>query len=490
MSSYGLYESKGIISKSQLKKVIQTYEKGEKGNFLKLIELIKNREIKKLNEELQINQPLINSLVGELKNKGLMAEVTNSPTKIVLTEKGKKYITDIGTNDEILEILRNLANSDLSWIEVKNIQKIENDSDYVYDLTVEDNHNFIANGIIVHNTTTAGKLAKFYKKRGKKVAVIQTDTWRPAAFQQLQQLAKQNDVQFYGTLGEKDPSKIFKTYENELNKFDIVIIDTAGRDALSEDLVEELNQINKTVNAHEKLLVISADVGQGAKKQAEFFHQTCGVTGVIITKLDGSAKGGGALTACSVTNAKVKFIGIGEKVDDFEIFSPERFVSRLLGMGDLQSLLEKAKDAISEDEAQDLGAKLLKGEFNLLDMYNQMEAMSKMGPLGKVMEMIPGMSKMQLPKEMLASSEEDMKKWKFIMNSMTKEELEDPEIITSDRMDRIALGCGQDISHVRKLLKQFKQSKKMIKMFKGGGNKKMNQMMKQLGGMDTRQLGM
>ncbi len=339
-------------------------------------------------------------------------------------------------------------------------------------------------------TTTTSKIAKFYKNRGKKVAVIQTDTWRPAAFQQLQQLAKQNGIPFYGTFGEKNPSKIYKTYENELNKFDIVVIDTAGRDALSEDLVEELDQISKVVMANEKLLVMSADVGQGAKKQAEFFHNTCNITGVIITKLDGSAKGGGALTACSVTNAKVKFIGIGEKVDDFEIFSPERFISRLLGMGDLQSLIEKAKDAISEDEAQDLGAKLLKGEFSLLDMYNQMEAMSKMGPLGKVMEMIPGMSKMQIPKEMLASSEEDMKIWKHIMNSMTKKELEDPEIVTSERVDRIALGCGQDVSHVRKLLKQFKQSKKMIKMFKGGGNKKMKQMMKQFGGMDPSQLGM
>src|SRR3989344_4317447 len=437
----------------------------------------------KITQSSHIDQKLINELIKEIQ-KALLQSDVNVELVFKLTNEIKKRAEKEDSPGALTkkEHLINIVYEELVKFVGEEEAKIDETKKPTKIMLI----GLFGNG----KTTTAGKLAKFYKKRGKKVAVIQTDTWRPAAFQQLQQLAKQNDVQFYGTLGEKDPSKIFKTYENELNKFDIVIIDTAGRDAMSEDLVEELNQINKAVNAHEKLLVISADVGQGAKKQAQFFHDTCGVTGVIITKLDGSAKGGGALTACSVTNAKVKFIGVGEKVDDFEIFSPERFISRLLGMGDLQSLLEKAKDAISEEEAQDLGAKLLKGEFSLLDMYNQMEAMSKMGPLGKVMEMIPGMSKMQLPKEMLASSEEDMKKWKFIMNSMTKEELEDPEIITSDRMDRIALGCGQDISDVRKLLKQFKQSKKMIKMFKGGGNKKMKQMMKQMGGgMDMSQLG-
>ncbi len=330
-------------------------------------------------------------------------------------------------------------------------------------------------------TTQAGKLAKFFQKRGNKVAVMQTDTWRPAAYQQLEQLALQINVPFFGIKGEKDPIKIYRTFEKELNKFDVVIVDTAGRDSLSDELILELNDINKAVRAQERILVMAADVGQGAKQQAEAFHKTCGVTGVIITKLDGTAKGGGALTACSVTNAKVKFIGVGEKIDDIEIFDPERFVSRLLGMGDLQSLLEKAKDAITEEEAQDMGAKFLKGEFSLIDLYEQMQAMKKMGPLSKVMELIPGMGS-KIPKEVIDMQETNLEKWKFIMDSCTKEELEDPDIISAERIDRIAKGSGCDVSEVRNLLKQYRQSKKMVKMMGGGGGKKMQKMMKQFGG--------
>jgi len=217
-------------------------------------------------------------------------------------------------------------------------------------------------------TTTAGKLAAYYSKRGMKVALLQTDTWRPAAYDQLEQLAKKVNVPFFGIRGEKDPVKIFKKYETELNKHDLIIIDTAGRDALSDELTEELNRINKAVKADENLLVISGDIGQAAEKQAKSFHEACHVTGVIITKLDGTAKGGGALIACSVTKAPVKFIGLGEKIEDFEEFKPEGFVGRLLGMGDLEALLEKAKGAITEEEAQDLGKRFLKGDFNLIDL--------------------------------------------------------------------------------------------------------------------------
>lgn len=333
-------------------------------------------------------------------------------------------------------------------------------------------------------STTAGKLGKFYQKRGKKVALMQTDTWRPAAYQQLEQLAKQINAQFFGIKGKKDPVKIYKKFEKELKNYDIVIIDTAGRDALSEELIEELNRINKAVKAQERLLVMAADVGQAAKKQAQTFHDTCDVTGVIITKLDGTAKGGGALTACSVTETHVKFIGVGEKIDDLEIFVPERFVSRLLGMGDIQSLLEKAKEAISEEEAQDLGRKFLKGDFNLIDLYEQIRAMKKMGPLTKVMDLIPGMGKMKIPKELLQDQEKNLSKWRHIMDSCTKEELEDPEIIGADRVKRIAKGSGVAEKEVRALLKQYRQTKKMMKMFTGGGrsNRKMKELMKRFGG--------
>jgi len=328
-------------------------------------------------------------------------------------------------------------------------------------------------------TTTAGKLAKFYQKRGFKVALMGTDIWRPAAFDQLNQLGKQIKVDVFGDPELKDSVKIYKKFEDKLKKYDLVIIDTAGRDALSKDLVDELNKLNKAIKADENLLVIGADVGQAAEKQAKTFHESCKITGVIITKLDGTAKGGGALIACSVTGAKVKFIGVGEKVNDFEVFKPENFVGRLLGMGDLEALLEKAKEAITEEEAKDLGKKLLKGEFNLIDLYEQMKAVKKMGPLSKVMEMIPGMGQLKMPKEMLHTQEGKLEKWRNIMDSMTKEELEDPDIITSTRVERIAKGAGVSVSEVRELLKQYKQSKKMIKMMKGG--KGMEKMMKKMG---------
>lgn len=328
-------------------------------------------------------------------------------------------------------------------------------------------------------TTTAGKLAFYYKKRGLKVAMIQTDTWRPAAYDQLLQLGKQVGVPVFGSKEEKDPTKIFKQAKPELDEFDLVIVDTAGRDALSDELVGELTAINTLVKPDHALLVMAADVGQSAQQQAEMFHQTVGVGGVIITKLDGTAKGGGALTACSVTDAPVRFIGTGEKTEEFEEFKPQGFVGRLLGLGDLESLLEKARDAISEEQAEDLGKRFLKGEFNLLDLYEQMNAMRKMGPLSKVMKMIPGLGGMDLPKEALEGQEENLQQWRHCMDSMTKEELENPDLISGGRLERISDGSGQSIATIRSLLKQYKQAKKMTKLFKGGGSEKDMQKMMQ-----------
>jgi signal recognition particle subunit SRP54 len=337
-------------------------------------------------------------------------------------------------------------------------------------------------------TTTTGKLAKFYKKRGMKVAVMATDTWRPAAYDQLEQLAGDVGVDFFGVKGEKDPVTIYLTFEKRLDSYDVVIVDTAGRDALSDELIEELNQLNSAVQADERLLVISADIGQAAEKQAQAFHDTCKVTGVIVTKLEGTAKGGGALSACAVTDSPIAFIGVGEKVDDLELFHPQRFVGRLIGMGDLETLLEKAQEVMSEEQAEDMKEKFLKGQFNLVDLYDQMKSMKKMGSLKKIMGMIPGMGSMQLPKEMLDVQEGKLEKWKFAMDSMTKEELEDPDLISANRIDRVASGSGVGISTVRELLKQYRQSKKMMKMFKGEGD--INKMMKQMKGKMPKGMGM
>ncbi|MBI2670356.1 signal recognition particle protein [Candidatus Woesearchaeota archaeon] len=316
-------------------------------------------------------------------------------------------------------------------------------------------------------STSIGKIAKYYSKRGYKIATLALDVHRPAAIDQLEQLSEQVKVKCFSDKKEKDPIKIYKKFKDEYHNYDLLIIDTAGRHDLDNELIKELKSLNNEIKPDENLLVISADIGQAASKLAKGFLDACGITGVVITKLDGTAKAGGALTATAVTNAPVKFIGVGEKIDDLEEFDPEGFVSRLLGMGDIKVLLEKAEEAISKEKAEDLGKRFLKGEFNLIDLYEQMEAMSKMGPLSKIMELIPGMGNMNIPKEMLQVQESKLKKWKYIMQSMRKEELEDPEIITRSRIDRIARGSGATASEVRELLKQYKQSKKVAKVLKG-----------------------
>ncbi|MBI2549857.1 signal recognition particle protein [Candidatus Woesearchaeota archaeon] len=332
-------------------------------------------------------------------------------------------------------------------------------------------------------TTTAGKLARYFSKRGLRTAMVQLDVYRPAALDQLQQLGKNIGVPVFGNKNEKDPLKIYRNFESELKKFDVVIVDTAGRDALSTDLINELKSVAAAIKPKENLLVISADIGQAAEKQATAFHDACRITGVIITKLEGTAKGGGALTACAVSGAPVKFIGVGEKVEDLEKFNPKGFVGRLLGMGDIEALLEKAKEAITEEEAKDISEKFLKGEFTLLDLYEQMQAIKKMGPIAKVMEMVPGFGQLKLPKDVLEVQEAHLKKWRHAMDSMTKKELEDPEILTSGRIERIAKGAGISAGEVRDLLKQYRQSKKVVKMFKGSDPRKMQQMLKKMGGM-------
>src|SRR3989344_2446511 len=329
-------------------------------------------------------------------------------------------------------------------------------------------------------TTTIGKLARYYSKRGYKVATLGLDVYRPAAFEQLRQVSEEAKVKSF-IFKDKDPVKIYKKFEKELNEFDIVLIDTAGRDALSKDLIEEISLLNKEIKPDEKILVMSADIGQAAKNLSEGFHKSSGVTGIIITKLDGTAKGGGALTGAAVTGAKIKFIGLGEKLEDIEVFNPAGFVSRMLGMGDIEALLEKFEVEVSKEQAEDLGKKLLKGEFNFVDLYEQMQTMKKLGPLNKIVEMVPGFGSLNIPKEMFDVQEGKIDKWKYMMQSMSKKELEDPDILQgSSRIERIAKGAGVETNEVKELLKQYKQSKKMMKMLKG---KDPSKLMKKFGNL-------
>ncbi|MGV8086908.1 MAG: signal recognition particle protein Srp54 [Candidatus Woesearchaeota archaeon] len=439
----------------------------------KLGESLRNT-LDKIKNSLFVDEKLVNELVKDIQRSLLQSDVN-----VKLVFELTKNIKERALKDDVP---KNLSKKDyLVKVVYEELVKFLGGEGAKININKKPFYIMLVGLFGSGKTTTSGKLAKYYQKRGYKVGVISTDTWRPAAYEQLKQLADKLGVDFYGIKGEKDPVKIFSTYDDALKKYDIVIIDTAGRDALNDELIEELNKIRSIVKADENLLVISADIGQSAEKQAKAFHDTCGVTGVIITKFDGTAKGGGALTACAVTNSPVKFLGIGEKADALEEFKPEGFVGRILGMGDLEALLEKVNEAISEEDAKDLGKKFLKGEFNLIDLYEQMQAMKKMGPLTKVMELIPGMSGAKIPKELLENQEVKLEKWKYAMHSMTREELEDAEIIDASRADRIAKGSGLGAGEVRELVKQYKQSKKMMKMLKGN-DKNMDKMMKQMSG--------
>jgi signal recognition particle subunit SRP54 len=216
--------------------------------------------------------------------------------------------------------------------------------------------------------------------------------------EQLEQLGKAINAPVFVKKGEKKAEKVIKEFKDEFKKFDVILADSAGRDALDKELVKEIKGIDKALNPNETLLVMPADIGQNAKTQAQAFSNALKVSGVIITKLDGTAKGGGALTACAVTRTPVKFIGIGERVDDLEEFEPKRFISRLLGMGDLESLLEKAKESFDEEKAEDLAKKMMSGKFNLIDLREQLDGVSKMGSISKLTNLIPGMGMAKIPK--------------------------------------------------------------------------------------------
>jgi signal recognition particle subunit SRP54 len=430
--------------------------------------------LKKIASSIFVDDRLINELIKDIQKALLQADV-NVQLVFELTTKIKERIKKEETPGGLTkkEHLINIVYEQLVEFLGKEQQRIK---------ITEKPFKIMLVGLFGSGkTTTAGKLASYFTKRGNKVALVGLDSHRPAAMDQISQLAKQVSVPAFIDKDEKNPLNIYNKFRNKLDEFDVVLFDTSGRDALSKDLIEEIEVLNVNIKPNENLLVISADIGQTAQKQAEQFNASCNISGVIVSKMDGTAKGGGALTACAATNSPIKFLGVGEKISDLEHFNPQGFVGRLLGMGDLEALLEKAKEAIKEEDAEDLGKKFLKGEFNLIDLYEQMSAMKKMGSLKKIVEMIPGFSSLQLPKEMLDVQEGKLDKWKIVMQSMSKEELEEPDIITSERLDRISKGSGIEISVIRELIKQHRQSKKMVKMFKGSKGD-MSKMMKKFGG--------
>ncbi|MCX8194442.1 MAG: signal recognition particle protein Srp19, partial [Candidatus Pacearchaeota archaeon] len=319
-------------------------------------------------------------------------------------------------------------------------------------------------------TTTAAKLGFYYSKRGYKTCLVGLDVHRPAAPEQLEQLALKAKLAYFIDKNERFAGKIWKTFEEKINKYDLAIIDTAGRDVLSNALINELKALYREIKPDIVLLIIPADIGKAASSQAQGFARACKVDGVIITRLDGTAKGGGALASCSETGAKVFFVGTGEKLQDIETFDPSSFVSRLLGMGDLRALLEKAKLAIEEKEKKKIEKRLEEGKFTLSDLYDQIKAMQSMGPLNKIAEMIPGLGglKTKVP-NLFDIQEAKLKRWRFAIDSMTPYERENPEILSSSRIARISKGSNVPTSEIRELIKQYKVVKEMISGAKGIG---------------------
>jgi signal recognition particle subunit SRP54 len=335
-------------------------------------------------------------------------------------------------------------------------------------------------------TTTAAKMAWWFSKKGLRPAVIQTDTDRPGAYDQAKQMAENAEVDFYGDPDENDPVKIATEGLEATANADVRIVDTAGRDGLNEELIEQIERIEAAANPDRNLLVLDAAMGQSAKAQAQEFEQSIGIGGVAITKLDGTAKGGGALAAVNETNSTIAFLGTGETVKDIERFEPSSFVSRLLGMGDIEQLAERVERAMEETQEEDDDwdpEDIMEGQFTLRDMKKQMEAMNKMGPLDQVMDMIPGMGgglMDQLPDDAMDMTEERMRDFEVIMDSMTEEEMENPRIIGASRTRRIARGSGKPEDRIRELLQQHKMMDQTLKQFQGMGEGDMERMMQQM----------
>jgi signal recognition particle subunit SRP54 len=314
-------------------------------------------------------------------------------------------------------------------------------------------------------TTAAVKLARFYQKRGLRVGIICADNFRPGAYEQLAQLAAKVSVPVYGDPKNPSPEKLvkegFSHFEKE--KENLIIVDTAGRHKNEAELMDEMKRLAKLAKPDEIVLAVDGSIGQAAMAQARAFNEATNIGSILVTKLDGTAKGGGALSAVAATGAKIKFISVGEGTDDLEQFVPSNFVGRILGIGDVASLVEKVREAeikIPEKKAR----AILEGRFNLKDMYDQLEAVRKMGPLKKVLGMLPGGA--NLPDDAMENAEEKMDAWRVMIQSMTKDEVEEPKIIDSSRARRIARGSGRTEKEVKELVNQYGMMKKMMKSMK------------------------
>ncbi|MCQ2555633.1 MAG: signal recognition particle protein [Clostridia bacterium] len=398
------------------------------------------REVKLALLEADVNFKVVKEFVASVKEKALGEDVLNSLTP------GQQVIKIV--NDELVKLLGG-TNSKLTF----------SPSGFTTYMLV----GLQGTG----KTTTAGKLAKYLKKQGKKPYFAACDIYRPAAINQLEVVAKQVDCPVYIDRESRIAEDIALEAKKEAEKrgYDTLIVDTAGRLQIDEDLMEELVRVKKAVKPHEILLVVDALTGQDAVNVAQGFSDKLGVDGIIMTKLDGDSRGGAALSVKKVTGKPIKFMGTGEKMDALEPFHPERMASRILGMGDMLSLIEKAQETYDEEKAKKLEKKLRKNEFTLEDFLDQMGEVQNMGGLGKILDMMPGMNRNKVSDADIAKGEKEFAQMRAIIYSMTLEERRNPSVLNASRRKRIAAGCGQPVSKVNSLIKKYEETKKLMKQF-------------------------
>lgn len=428
----------------------------------------------------------IHHIFSKLRNKGKLTEleIKNAmrEIRVALLEADvsysvvKEFINVVSQKAVGEEILKSLT-------PVQQIIKIVNDELIALMSSNEQKLTFSSKPITVYmmcglqgagKTTMCGKLAKYLSKQNKKVLLVACDIYRPAAIDQLKIIGKKANVDVYEN-GKKSPVKIAKEALKlaEKNQYDVVVLDTAGRLHIDNELMSELLEIKKSIDIQEILLTVDAMTGQDAVNVAKAFNEQLDITGIIVTKLDGDTRGGAALSIKAVSGKPIKLIGVGEKLEDIEQFHPDRMASRILGMGDVLTLIEKAQSAITEDDAKSLRKKIKENSFTLDDYLKQLDSVKKMGGIANIIKMIPGLNN-KLKGGMPNISEDEIKKTKAIILSMTKQERKNPEIVKSNRRKRIAAGSGTTIQDVNHLLKQFLASKEMMnKMANGKGLRNM-----------------
>ena len=413
------------------------------------------REVKLALLEADVNFKIVKEFVADVKEKCLGQEVLQSLTP------GQQVIKIV--NDQLTELMGGTG-SKLTY----------SPSGFTVLLMV----GLQGTG----KTNTCGKLAAYLKKNGKKPMLCACDIYRPAAIDQLEVVGKAADVPVYTDRNSKKAEEIALAARKEAEKkgFNVLIVDTAGRLQIDEELMEELARVKKAVKPHEILLVVDALTGQDAVNAAEGFNEKLGIDGIIMTKMDGDSRGGAALSAKKVTGKPVKFVGMGEKLDELEPFYPDRMASRILGMGDMLSFIEKAQESYDEEQAAKLEKKLRKNDFTLEDYLEQMAQMQKMGGLGKMLEMIPGMGGKKVSDDEIEKGEKELKQMQAIICSMTIEERRDPKILNAGRRRRIAAGSGQPVSKVNNLIKKYEDTKKLMKQFSNPGFMKKNKKFKGL----------